>query len=96
MQNIINLLCLLVLPFIGSCTHRQSKTSMPPLTISYDTAKAETMSDNITFTSSLKSISSIDIEPKVSGYITKKYHTGSCYVKEGEPLFEIDPRELLW
>ncbi len=81
---------------LGGCSHHKSKPSMPPLSINYASAVEEKLSDEITFTSTLESVSSVEIAPKVSGYLTRKHYAGSCRVKRGELLYEIDPRALIW
>lgn len=44
------------------------------------------------FSGTIKAIKTVDIIPRVSGYIDKRYFEEGTFVKEGDPLYLIDPR----
>ncbi|MHA1543510.1 MAG: efflux RND transporter periplasmic adaptor subunit [Alphaproteobacteria bacterium] len=44
------------------------------------------------FSGTIKAVKTVDIIPRVSGYIEKRYFDEGTFVKEGDPLYLIDPR----
>jgi membrane fusion protein (multidrug efflux system) len=44
------------------------------------------------FSGTITAIKTVDIIPRVSGYIDKRYFEEGTFVKEGDPLYLIDPR----
>ena len=44
------------------------------------------------FSGTIDAIKTVDIIPRVSGYIDKRYFEEGTFVKEGDPLYLIDPR----
>jgi len=44
------------------------------------------------FSGTIKAIKTVDIIPRVSGYINERYFEEGTFVKEGDPLYLIDPR----
>jgi membrane fusion protein (multidrug efflux system) len=44
------------------------------------------------FSGTIKAIKVVDIIPRVSGYIEKRYFDEGTFLKEGDPLYLIDPR----
>ena len=44
------------------------------------------------FSGTIKAIKTVDIIPRASGYIEKRYFNEGTFVKEGDPLYLIDPR----
>jgi len=46
----------------------------------------------MTFSGTVKSIKTVDIIPRVSGYIQERYFEEGTVVNEGDPLYLIDPR----
>jgi len=44
------------------------------------------------FSGTIKAVKIVDIIPRVSGYIDKRYFDEGTFVKEGDPLYLIDPR----
>jgi RND family efflux transporter MFP subunit len=51
------------------------------------------VSDWLEFTGRIEAVESVDVRARVSGYITKVDFDAGTLVKEGDLLFEIDPRE---
>ena len=44
------------------------------------------------FSGTIDAVKTVDIIPRVSGYIDKRYFEEGTFVKEGDPLYLIDPR----
>jgi membrane fusion protein (multidrug efflux system) len=44
------------------------------------------------FSGTIKAIKTVDIIPRVSGYIEKRYFDEGTFLKQGDPLYLIDPR----
>jgi len=44
------------------------------------------------FSGTIKAIKIVDIIPRVSGYVEKRYFDEGTFLKEGDPLYLIDPR----
>src|ERR1700681_4445598 len=44
------------------------------------------------FTGRLEAVESVDIRPRVSGYITEIHFDAGVIIKKGDPLYVIDPR----
>ena len=44
------------------------------------------------FSGTIKALKTVDITPRVSGYIEKRYFEEGTIVQEGDPLYLIDPR----
>ena len=44
------------------------------------------------FSGTIKAIKTVDITPRVSGYIDERQFEEGTFVKEGDPLYLIDPR----
>ena len=51
------------------------------------------VSDSLEFTGRVEAVEAVDVRARVSGYITKVAFNAGARVKEGDLLFEIDPRE---
>jgi RND family efflux transporter MFP subunit len=51
------------------------------------------ISDSLDFTGRIEAVESVDVRSRVSGYITKVAFDAGALVKQGDLLFEIDPRE---
>ena len=44
------------------------------------------------FSGTIQAIRTVDIIPRVSGYIDKRYFEEGTFIKEDDPLYLIDPR----
>jgi RND family efflux transporter MFP subunit len=51
------------------------------------------VSDSLEFTGRVEAVEAVDVRARVSGYITRVAFNAGARVKEGDLLFEIDPRE---
>lgn len=78
---------------VSGCGHRPAvgtNTSPPVVTISQPVQKEVT--DYVDFTGRTEAPFSVDIRPRVTGYLVKMPFREGADVKEGDVLFEIDER----
>jgi len=72
-------------------TKKQAVKPPPP-----DVAVAEVVQGKVPivmeFSGTIKALKTVDITPRVSGYIEKRYFEEGTIVQEGDPLYLIDPR----
>ena len=82
--------CLLLLAGCGDKPEQVIKLPPP------DVRVAEVIQQKVpiimTFSGTVKSIKTVDIIPRVSGYIEERYFEEGTVIKEGDPLYLIDPR----
>ncbi|MFI3258922.1 MAG: efflux RND transporter periplasmic adaptor subunit [Rikenellaceae bacterium] len=90
---VIPTLCLTITLCAG-CKNKTKKGDMPPLRVESSIATTRTLSDPIWFSSSIEAISSVTIEPRVDGYLSKILFSGGDRVRRGQLLFEIDPSQI--
>src|SRR5579864_4052673 len=64
----------------------------PPPQVSVAQVLEKQVKDWDEFTGRLQAVESVEIRPRVSGYIDKLAFTEGSLVKRGAPLFVIDPR----
>ena len=78
---------------LSACDEKpQQKVELPPPEVVVTEAVEQTVPLVMDFSGTVQSIRAIDIIPRVSGYIEKRYFTEGTTVKEGAPLYLIDPR----
>jgi membrane fusion protein, multidrug efflux system len=70
---------------------RQAATAQPPA-IPVSEVVVRDVTDYVDFTGRTEAINLVDIRPRVTGYIVKIPFREGSEVKEGDLLFEIDPR----
>ena len=83
--------CLLLLTGCGDKS-KQTAATPPPPDVQVAEVKQETVPIVMTFSGTVKSVKTVDIIPRVSGYIEERYFEEGTFVKEGDPLYLIDPR----
>jgi len=71
----------------------QPVASLPPPEVSVSQPIERAVSDSLEFTGRVEAVEAVDVRARVSGYITKVDFDAGALVKEGDLLFEIDPRE---
>lgn len=85
--------CLLVL--IAGCGAPSAATNgakPPPPEVTVSAAVKKEVTDYEDFPARVESVNSVDIKARVTGYLDKVNFTDGTDVKQGEVLFEIDPR----
>jgi len=75
------------------CGGEPPVASLPPPEVSVSQPLERPVSDSLEFTGRIEAVESVDVRARVSGYITKVDFDAGARVKEGDLLFEIDPRE---
>ncbi len=79
---------------LAACDETPEQAAAPPPPP--EVVLAEVVQRNVPivmrYSGTVKSLRRVDIIPRVSGYIFERYFTEGTFVKEGEPLFLIDPR----
>ena len=84
---------LAVLPFLGAGCTRQPPPASPP-----EVSVTAVVQRDVPITSewigTLDGSVNADIRPKVEGYLLRQLYKEGQFVRSGEPLFEIDPRQF--
>ena len=82
---------LLVLLTGGGC-RKASVTQQPALPVNVVTVVEKEVNEWDEFTGRLDPVESVEIRPRVSGYITEIHFEAGAIVKKGDLLYVIDPR----
>jgi len=87
--------CLVFLPVFSGCKNEKAaagppQTQLPEVSVSLPVEQSIT--ESVEFTGQTEAADSVEIRARVSGYLTKVLFKPGSEVKEGDPLFEIDPR----
>jgi RND family efflux transporter MFP subunit len=86
-------ICVLVIGSVGcSRTGNNGPAAPPPPAVSVAQVLEQRVKDWDEFTGRFQAVESVEIRPRVSGYIDKVAFTEGSLVKRGDLLFVIDPR----
>ena len=77
--------------FLCGC-EEQKVVELPPPVVTVTEAIQKKVQDWDEYTGRLAPMGTVDVRPRVSGYITEVKFTDGDLVKKGQPLFIIDPR----
>jgi membrane fusion protein, multidrug efflux system len=77
---------------LSACSSSDKPAAPKPPLVEVAEVRQQSIPIVMEFPGTLKAIRVVDIIPRVSGYIFKRYFTEGDYVKEGQPLYLIDPR----
>src|SRR6202142_796170 len=96
-MNKINSLCAITIVvcsalIVASCGKSGGPRAPPPPQVSVAQVLEKKVKDWDEFTGRLQAIETVEIRPRVSGYIDKVAFTEGAQVKRGDLLFIIDPR----
>jgi RND family efflux transporter MFP subunit len=92
MKNfLISVGILSVLLTVAGCK-KKSAPQQPPLPVNVVTAIEKEVNEWDEFTGRLEAVESVEIRPRVSGYITEIHFEAGAIVKKGDLLYVIDPR----
>jgi multidrug efflux system membrane fusion protein len=83
---------LLLVFLMGSGCRKASAPQQGPLPVNVVTAIEKEVNEWDEFTGRLEAVESVDIRPRVSGYITEIHFEAGAIVKKGDLLYVIDPR----
>ncbi|OLD19267.1 MAG: hypothetical protein AUJ01_06270 [Acidobacteria bacterium 13_1_40CM_3_65_5] len=78
-----------------ACNRNQSAAgppAMPPTPVALAPARATSIEDTTEYVATLKSLRSTTIQPQTDGQITQIFVKSGDRVRDGQPLFQIDPR----
>lgn len=87
MPALCGILCFL----LCGCSKKQEEV-IAPIEVSVAQAVKKTIPINADFSGVIESVKSVQIIPRVSGYIEKRYFKEGTFVKKGDSLYLIDPR----
>jgi multidrug efflux system membrane fusion protein len=82
---------LLTLAAVSACK-KQEALELPPPIVTVTQAVEKQVQDWDEYTGRLAPMGTVDVRPRVSGYITEVKFVDGDLVKKGQPLFIIDPR----
>jgi membrane fusion protein, multidrug efflux system len=77
---------------VVSCNKSPANKGSPPLPVNVVTASEKEVNEWDEFTGRLDPVESVEIRPRVSGYITEIHFEAGAIVKKGDLLYVIDPR----
>jgi membrane fusion protein (multidrug efflux system) len=81
----------LILPFAG-CKKAPAPTAvLPPVPVTIGTVVQKDMPNHKEWIGNLQGTVTSLVKPNVAGNIIQRYYTEGSVVKQGEPLFQIDP-----
>ncbi len=76
----------------AGCKKAPAPNAQGPLPVSVVTAVEKEVSEWDEFTGRLEAVESVEIRPRVSGYITEIHFEAGAIIKKGDLLYVIDPR----
>jgi membrane fusion protein (multidrug efflux system) len=92
-RTLIATACALLLLLTG-CADKSKQTAAkpPPPNVHVAEVTQEKVPIIMTFSGTVKAVKSVDIIPRVSGYIEERHYEEGSFINEGDPLYLIDPR----
>jgi membrane fusion protein, multidrug efflux system len=77
---------------VVDCSKSPANRGAPPLPVNVVTAVEKEVNEWDEFTGRLDPVESVEIRPRVSGYITEIHFEAGAIIKKGDLLYVIDPR----
>jgi membrane fusion protein, multidrug efflux system len=78
---------------VGCSSSAQSKANAPaPAEVSVAEVICKQIGDSDEFTGRLEAVNAVEVRPRVSGYLQSVHFKEGAIVRQGELLFQIDPR----
>src|ERR1700746_3053512 len=85
--------CLAIFAALAGCNQQQRPTVSPEQTvIPISKPVSREITDYVEFTGRVNAVQSVNVIPRVTGYLTQMPFEEGAEVKTGDLLFEIDPR----
>ena len=84
--------CAALLVSLGCSQHSSEVAAGETLAVNVAVPTQRPVTDYVDFTGRTDAVQSVDIVPRVTGYLTKLAFKEGSEVKKGDVLFEIDPR----
>ena len=92
MKNVLLGIGLFLIVFAEIGCKKSSAPQQGPLPVNVVTAIEKEVNEWDEFTGRLEAVESVDIRPRVSGYITEIHFEAGAVIKKGHLLYVIDPR----
>jgi len=89
---IIALMPALLVACLGCVRPPHAVVELPPPEVSVARPVAREVTERVEFTGNAVAVESVEIKPRISGFITKIHFADGQDVKAGDPLFDIDDR----
>ena len=83
-----------VLLSVAGCGKQPQPTQMPPMPVGVTTVQPQSVPLVREFVGRLSATRSADVRARVAGVLEKRLYKEGTEVKEGQPLFQIDPTPL--
>ena len=85
-------IAILFVGFAEVACRKASAPQQPPLPVNVVTVIEKEVNEWDEFTGRLEAVESVEIRPRVSGYITEIHFEAGAIIKKGDLLYVIDPR----
>ena len=79
--------------FCASCSSDSAKPAPPPPAVTVETAIQKDVPITQEWVGTMAGNVDAEIRPKVDGFLLKRLYTEGSYVKRGQPMFQLDPRQ---
>ena len=86
------LLGILAVVLLAGCGEEKKAVELPPPVVTVTAAEQREVKDWDEYTGRLAPLGTVEVRPKVSGYLTEVKFEDGDMVKKGQVLFVIDPR----
>ena len=90
--GLLGFVWLVVTILFTGCGHGAAQQQMPPPQVTVAPVEQKDIVEWSEFTGRVEPVESVDVRPRVSGYIQEIRFQSGQLVKKGDVLFEIDPR----
>ncbi len=77
---------------LAACGQPQQQAAPPPPTVTVAKPVQQTVTDFDEYVGRFLAVNNVEVRARVSGYLDKVHFQDGQLVKEGDPLFTIDPR----
>jgi membrane fusion protein, multidrug efflux system len=92
MNRFLITIAILFVGFAEVACRKASAPPQPPLPVNVVTVIEKEVNEWDEFTGRLEAVESVEIRPRVSGYITEIHFEAGAIIKNGDLLYVIDPR----
>ncbi len=92
LYNLFRLAVLALGVIVAGCKKQPAAQQQGPLPVNVQTAVEKEVTEWDEFTGRIEAVESVEIRPRVSGYITEIHFKAGALVEKGDLLFVIDPR----
>jgi membrane fusion protein, multidrug efflux system len=81
-----------LLVVLGACKKETEKVERPPPEVTFVTVAAKNVPVSYDFVAQTESSQQVQIEARVEGFLNQRLYTEGTMVKQGDVLFQMDPR----